>query len=321
MTNLIRMLKPNNEGYRWTKGAARIWLQQHYIDFMSFIEHTYTFESIKDAYNKYYHSDPHLGVQKTIDHMTPNDIKKRVLKQMLQHLEFGQILFLGQQQSGKTVMMFVVAHWYHQMGRKVAWLGPPADLPSWVELSTIDYYSIPPGWVIIFDEGAVRHSHRSAMTRENREFFEALPTISHNDQILLYSSQSSRITDVMNTILYQGLICKRMTSVQLHTERSAIQDLSDWIPRTTDKTLTYVRWETEPFLQFTVKVPLPEWWVKGYSKLYRKFDDEETAIAYARQLYELLEGQPDIVKRIQKELKRMRFDRSQEYWGEILGIQ
>lgn len=320
MSRLVSLLKPSKTG-KWTQGAARAWLDSHHIEFMSFVQTTYDHYSIPDAIEKFYNEDPFLGVEKTLDFNTPNRIKIKILKQLLQKLEFGQILFLGQQQSGKTVMMFVVAHWYHQMGRKVAWLGPPAELPSWVSLKTIDYYQIPAEWVIIYDEGAVRHSHRDAMTKESREFFQNLPTISHNDQILLFSSQSSRITDVMNTILFQMLISKRMTGAQLKTERPIIKDLSDWIPQTTDKEITYIKMETDPFIQFTVSVPLPIWWQKEFSKLYRRFNSDEEAIEYARQLFEIMEGQPDIIRRIAKELKRMRFDRSENFWRDTLGVE
>lgn len=96
MTNLIRLMKPHREGMKWTQGAAQFWLREHYIDFMSFLESNYTFESIKDAKEKYFTKDPYLGVQKTIDFMTANNIKERVLKYMLSKLEFGQILFLFQ---------------------------------------------------------------------------------------------------------------------------------------------------------------------------------------------------------------------------------
>jgi len=320
MNRLVNLLKPAKTG-KWTKGAAQTWLDAHSVEFMSFIQGTYDFYAVPDAVKKFYNEDPFLGVEKTLDYITPNRIKIKIMKHLLQDLEFGQILFLGQQQSGKTVMMFVVAKWYHEMGRKVAWLGPPANLPDWVSLKTIDYYSVPADWVIIYDEGAVRHSHRNAMTKESREFFQNLPTISHNDQILLYSSQSSRITDVMNTILFQMLICKRMTGAQLKTERTIIKDLADWIPQTVNKAITYVRMETDPFIQFTVLIPLPLWWEKEFSKLYRKFDREEDAINYARQLFEIMEGQPDVIRRIQKELKRMRFERSNDYWADVLNIE
>ncbi|KYK38499.1 MAG: hypothetical protein AYK18_07065 [Theionarchaea archaeon DG-70] len=322
MNELIEIMKPQFTG-RPTVSSAQHWLDTHGMEFDKFLQEVYTEEGIQDAVRKFYIEDPFLGIEKTIDHCTPNFIKIEFLKQQLLSLDFGmQILFLGQPQSGKTALMFTLAEWLYRGGRPVAWLGPPAVLPDFISKVTVDIDEIEPGYVILCDEGAVKFGHREAMTKDNREFFKKLPTISHQDDTLLfYCTQSLKLTDTYAKHLYQVLFCKRMTSAQIKGERSIIKELSEWIPNpTAPKGLTYVRFEIDPHIQFTIEISLPSWWDKRYSKPYRKLE-EDAAISYARQLLALYGDRDNPLRLIQRELKAMRVNKPLDYWRETLGIE
>lgn len=326
MENAIEFLQPltrSQPGHKNTVGSARQWLIEHDIEFKRFLEDNYTFDSYRDAVDKFFNEDPFLGVQMTVNHVTPNYIKIDALKYLLSRIEFGDIVFIGYYQTGKTAMMFIFAKWLKDLGREVTWFGPPRDLPSWIDHSTVDPYDILTGAVVIFDEVSVRQFCRNAMSKENRQTFENLGTVSHQDQLWLKATQSLRLTDVMNTLLYQMIVAKTMTPAQLLGERSLINDfrLTEWIPFTSNKSMTFIRHENIPNIQFTVEIPLPGWWKSDYSKLFKKIESRDEAERYIRQLFEILRTQGDCLQQIQRELRRMRYIVSEDELCQILGIQ
>lgn len=317
----IELLNPNPQGkIRWTEEAARLWLRQHNIEFKAFIQDHYTYESLRDAYEKYYFKEPYLGVDKTLDHSTPNFTKILILKELLFNTKFGQFLFLGAQQSGKTALMFIISEWLHNIGRKIAWLGPPANLPEFVDISTADYYEIPQEYVLIVDEGALRFGQRDAMSKESKEFFQNIPIISHKKQILLFSSQSLALTDVYTTHLVKAMFLKMMTEAQIYGERSLVKTVSEWVPHTFEKDLTYIRWEGPKPLNFTVRIPLPPWWNSDFSTPYAKLEEGD-AVKYAAELFAKWSGEPDCLKRISIELQRKGFKKPIQWWKEKLEVE
>ncbi len=317
--NKTELLSANLQGKVRTVNDARMWLSSHQIEFDRFLEDTFTHESQADAFRRFFIEDPFLGVQKTINHCLDNGIKIEILKELLSRLKFGQCLFIGQQQSGKTALMFILAEWLSNMGKNVAWLGAPAKLPSFIKIATADYYEIPENCVIILDEGAVRFSQRNSMTSESKEFFSNIPIISHKDQILFLSAQSLALTDVYSTHLFIAMFIKSMTQPQILAERSIVKEIREWIPFTNDKTVTYVRWVIHPALNFTVRIQLPNWWDSELSKPYSILNQVD-AEAYARQLWEKWSGQPDVIKRITQELKRKGHNKSQLEWKKFFGV-
>ncbi|MBU7045056.1 MAG: hypothetical protein HXS54_01355 [Theionarchaea archaeon] len=321
MSDLAWLLNPNLEGREWTHSAAQQWLSDHEIEFRSLLEDEYSFYSLKDAKRKLFDEDPFLGVQKTMNFITPNDTKIEILKEIINSFEFGDIIFIGYYQTGKTAMMFRFAKWLKEDGRKIAWFGPPRDLPDWVDDTTMDPLSIPTGWVIIYDEASVREFCRNAMTKENRRTFENYGTKSHQSQLWLKATQTARQTDVMNVLLPRMFVIKTMTPEQVEMEREIIKDLTDWIPFTPDKSLTYIKNLYIPRVQFTARIPLLTEWKPEYSKLFKKFETREEIEKYVRDLFAILQNQEDCLQRIQIELRRMRVEKSQDEICQIVGIQ
>lgn len=321
MTTATDLLRPDFGFGTPTYSSYQEWLLLHDIEFHRFLQHNFSETAQEDAIKKFFWKDPRLGVEKTIDYSTPNDIKVEALKDLLATVKFGEFLFIGANQTGKTALMFTIGEWLYERGRAVAWLGAPALLPEYISLSTIDYYEIPKKYAVIFDEGGVRQSHRRAMSSENIDFSLNLPTISHKKQIVLFGTQLTSIADKFNTLLHQGLFCKSMTEPQKDAERAFIRKYGDWIPTTPDKSITYVRWEQPPPLNLTVKLPLPNWWNDDFSTPYDKFDTDEEALKYADELFIKWMDFPNCIKKIALEMKRKGYNQPETFWCERFGVE
>lgn len=317
----ISFLMPFQEGKKNTENAARIWLLEHGIEFRRFIEDTYSNDSLPDAKTKFFDEDPFLGVQMTHSHSLPNFMKINALKCLLKGIKYGDILFLGFYQTGKTVTMFQFAKWLSELGREVVWFGPPRNLPDFVNRSTVDLYDIKVGEVVIYDEAGVKQFSRNAMTRESREAFENIGTVSHQSQLWLKAVQSASLTDKMNIRLPQMIVAKTMTPAQLEHEREYIKKLRDWIPFTMKKSLTFIANQYIPHVKFLVDIPLPDWWQDEFSILYRMLETREEAMEYAQQLLYVFGTNQDGLKKIQTELRRLRFKIGVEELIRELGIE
>jgi len=317
----IKYFKPFARGKKVTRGAAQKWLLDHDIELQRYLDKTYSHDSKAEAFQKYFWEDPFLGVEKTLDHMVKNHIKIKLLKKILYSMDFGIILFIGYWQTGKTVAMFQFAKWLKDNGRKITWHGPPRNLPEFVDRSTMDANSIPVGDVVISDEASVREYARDAMTSSSRNMGRTLGTLSHQRQLWLKGTQTTAQTDKYNVQLPRMVVAKTMTAGQLRHERDFIKDLSDWIPRTSDKRVTFIHNEHNPRLNMTVNIELPEWWEKKYSFFFEKFEKREDALEYARNLWEIYQGDPDAIKKIQYELNLMRYPIPENELCRELGIE
>lgn len=185
--------------------------------------------------------------------------------------EGSGILILGAKRAGKTSFMHTLAYMLHKQGRPCWWYGIPAKVPPFFEGSSVKADKFPENCTIFCDEASIVHAARHR-NETSQDFIRNLMTEAHRGRSVVFSTQSSAISDVNILRAVDIMIFKSPSLFQFETERKGFyidQQLLNYMPTSPEKYL-YV----DNLNIFEGKTELPKWWTEEYSKPYAHFRDK-----------------------------------------------
>lgn len=220
------------------------------------------------------------------------------------------IIISGSKRSGKTYDGWRILHSLRKEF-EVYWVGAPVNLPDWCQYAP-DVSYLPHGSVGLVDETAVFLNSRRAMSKQNMELLDHIPTMAHAGVKCIFITQSTARTDIALTGWADMHIRKQYKNVYgQSTERDIIRDRLDTYFDPPSKEWSYVKSNdfTGMYRGYTL-----DWYTDAISKPFSLFENKQMAMEYADALY----GAGYDPKAIQLNMKLRGCKKDVKYWEKEL---
>lgn len=295
-----------------TRQGCLTWLDTHPIEFDRFCRRNYHPDDVA-AIKAEIRADPIVGYAAIRDSVIDNVAKQ---KKVSDYMYGGSkiILIVGGRGSGKTCFGHWSSRQYQKQGgkRKIFMVGPPMHVDPNFKHS-FNVFKTPTDSVSHLDEGALLANARKASKDSNIQLTSVLPTLRHVDKTIFVYTQNTALLDLNFIRFCDGIVFKEPSMMQMATERQDLFGNAIRFFSVQDNTEAFF-WCPSFMTKFTHGKD--EGWNDALSKCYRAIESIEEANAYAKALHE----QAYSVEEIQTLLLVKQFERPEEYYEELLGI-
>ena len=182
-------------------------------------------------------------------------------------------LLLGSRGSGKTATSLYLAQKVNEQHpeRRIVIINYPQPhlLPKWIHhCKKIE--DAPNNSLLLIDEAALEYGARDSMTGKNKNLADLLPILRHKDQSAIFATQNTALSDLNLVRLVDSIIVKKLSLLQLKTERSAMKDIINPAShklKGKDKSYCYAIVDEQ---EGTFTHSLPNFWNNKISKGWQK---------------------------------------------------
>lgn len=293
---MVRVTIDEWEGKKALHSNHMDWLIRNEPAVIRFADNHIAYKSRYEFISRIYNNDDDAFtaslIIKTIERYTNSQRIYKLLRSIRK--KGGLHIFVGGRGSGKTYLAYFAAYQLHKMGERIWYLGPPVELPDFIEGSTIDFDKVPENVIVIMDEVSVQFFSRKAGTNKHDEVIQKLPLVRQTKKTYIVITQNLYLQDTNFLRQVSSITLTKTPILQEETERTSrkiklMEDLNIFLPEKVGTALYY-----DDDQLFRVNIPLLSWWKDEYSNPYRSFHTEAEKYRFIIKLSKDLDDPDDI---------------------------